>query len=157
MISADVVEQIDEIWNLNEEELYRRLGMASLGTENALEAAGSMQFLIAVAANTDAMAARHFLSENLLTRGQTFFNRLWSSAKEIICTTYHEGHRVGDTKDMAAYLVDILVNAGRIANPLATVVVIIAIRRGLERMCPALPGGLKTAQNSGTHLISGVP
>jgi hypothetical protein len=44
-----------------------------------------------------------------------------------------------DGKDLVAYLVTAIVSAGAITNGLAVLVITIAIKRGLDRMCKAKP------------------
>jgi hypothetical protein len=127
--------QVQEVWNMSEEDLYKHLGMASLGTESVSEAFGSMEMLMSTARNTDAKLASESLGDSLLKRGQRVFVSLWDGLKEVVCTIYKDKTGIGDAKDLVAYLVAAVVAAGTISNPLAVLVITIAFKKGLEKLC----------------------
>lgn len=137
MSKLDVAQQIDVVWDMSEDDLYKHLGMASLGTESASEAASSMKFLMSTAENSDGAVSKRNLADTLLERGKKAFEVLWNGLKDIVCTIYREGQPVGDAKDLSAYIVGILITTGKIANPLAAIVITIAVKKGLDLMCPA--------------------
>lgn len=136
MAKAEVAQQIDAIWDMSKEDIYKQLGVASLGTESTIEAANSLKFLKSTAANDDGAVSVQNLEDMLLDHGKKYFDKLWNGVKGIVCTIYHQGKPIGDAKDLAAYIVGLLVTAGKIVNPLAAMVIVVAVKIGLDMMCP---------------------
>lgn len=136
MSKIDIVQQIDVIWNMSEDDLYKHLGMASLGTESMSEAVSSMQFLMSTAENTDSAVSKRNLADTLLERGKKTFDVLWNGLKNIVCSIYRGGQPVGDAKDLSAYIIGILIETGKIANPFVALVITIAVKKGLDLLCP---------------------
>lgn len=136
MANADVTQQFEAAWSMNEDELYEHLGMASLGTESVSEAAGSFQMLKSMAASTDSVEVAQLFG-SLRERGRKYFWKIWDAIKEVVCKAYREGKAIVDKKDLGAYLVGIVINAGKIVNPLASFVIAAAIKAGLDTLCAA--------------------
>lgn len=136
MANTDVTQQFEAAWSMNEDELYEHLGMASLGTESVSEAMGSFQILKSITASTDSAEVAQFFG-GLLERGKKYFWELWDGIKEGVCSAYREGHAIGNKKDLGAYLVGIVIEAGKIVNPLASLVIAAAIKFGLDTLCAA--------------------
>lgn len=136
MANADVTQQFEAAWSMSEDELYEHLGMASLGTESVSEAVGSFQMLKSMAASTDSVETAQLFG-GLLERGKKYFWKLWEGIKEAVCKAYREGDAIGDKKDLGAYLVGVVIKAGKIVNPLASFVIAVAIKLGLDTLCPA--------------------
>lgn len=136
MENADVTQQFEAAWSMNEDELYEHLGMASLGTESVSEAMGSFQMLKSITANTDSVEVAQFFG-GLYERGKNYFWKLWHGIKEGVCKAYREGKTIGNKKDLGAYLVGIVIKAGKIVNPLASLVIAAAIKLGLDTLCAA--------------------
>ncbi len=134
MGDQDVVQQVEQAWVMSDEDLYRHLGMASLGTSNFNESVGSMKMLMSTAANTDADLATKSLGDSFLSAGQVFFAQMWDSLKGVVCSIYNDKINIGD-KDLAAYIVGILLAAGTITNALAVLIVTIAVKKGLNNLC----------------------
>ncbi|PKM43783.1 MAG: hypothetical protein CVV05_13050 [Gammaproteobacteria bacterium HGW-Gammaproteobacteria-1] len=137
MSTKEAVQQLDAIWDFSEEELYEHLGMASLGTESTFEAVSSMKMLRSMAANVDASVATKSLVTDLVEKGKKFFMALWNAVKDLVCTIYRDGTPVGDSKDLAAYLTALVIASGKLAGPLASIVIAIAVKKGLVTLCEA--------------------
>lgn len=135
MSDQNVVQQVEQAWGMDDEDLYRQLGMASLGTSNFAESVDSMNMLMSVASNTDAHLATKSLGDNLLNKGKVFFAQTLDSVKGIICTIYNDKINV-DGKDLVAYIVTAIVTAGILTNALAVLIVTIAVKQGLTILCP---------------------
>jgi hypothetical protein len=131
----DVAQQVQTAWTMSEEDLYKHLGMADLGTRSVTEAVDSMNMLISAAANTDAASATLFLGQSLLENGHRVFELLWGGLKDLVCTIYSEKSSIGDAKDLATYIAAVVVAAGAISNPLAVLVITIAVKKGLDNLC----------------------
>lgn len=130
-----IKKDIDLVWEMNEEEIYKQLGLASMGTESMVEAVGSMKFIMSTAANTNTVAATKSIEKSLAKKGRNYFDRLWRKVRDIACKIYSEKLPIGDKKDLAAYIVSILASATKIGNPLLVLIVTIAIKKGLDKMC----------------------
>lgn len=136
MADQDVAQQVQEAWSMSVEDLYKHLGMASLGARSFSESKSAMNMLMSAAANTDAKLATKSLGDSLLENGEAFFNWLWDDVKGIVCTIYNDKTAIGDAKDLASYIVGVVVAAGTISNPLAVLVITIAVKKGLDKLCP---------------------
>jgi hypothetical protein len=134
MADQNVAQQVEQAWVMSDEDLYRHLGMASLGTSSFTESIGSMKMLVATANNTDANLATKSLGDNLLNKGKVFFAQTLDRVKGLICTIYNGNMKVGD-KDLAAYIVAAIVAAGTLTNALAVLIVTIAVKQGLTKLC----------------------
>lgn len=135
MSKKEAMEQIEEVWEKSEDELYEYIGMAALGTGEISIIGNDMAFLNTLASNTDASSATKALKVNLLGMGKKYFKIIWNKLKDTVCAIYSEGGQAGDAKDLAAYIVSALVAAGKIANQIASWVVAIAVKKGLDKMC----------------------
>jgi hypothetical protein len=131
----DVAQQVQTAWTMSEEDLYKHLGMADLGTRSVTEAVDSMNMLMTAAANTDSASATMSLGQSLMEKGQRVFVSLWDGLKEVVCTIYKDKTGIGDAKDLVTYLVAAVVAAGTISNPLAVLVITIAVKKGLDTLC----------------------
>lgn len=129
---------VDAAWSMNDDEIYRLLGLAQMGTRNVAEATKSMKLVMSAAANTNVAEATASVSASLEAEGKNYFEELWENFKEIICQIYSEKLPIAG-KDLAAYLVAAIVAAGAITNALAVLVITIAIKRGLDKMCGVKP------------------
>lgn len=136
MISQNVDQQLGTAWEMSEDELYKHLGMASLGTESISESVGSMNMLMSIAENTNARLATESLGKNLLAKGKSLFSWLWDQIKTIVCAAYKDKINIGG-KELAKYLLDIIVAAGKLTNAIAILVITIAIKKGLAKLCGA--------------------
>jgi hypothetical protein len=136
-INKDQIKRdVDAAWAMKDDEIFRLLGLAQMGTRNVIEATKSMKFVMAAVANTNAAVATASVSGSLEAEGKSFFEELWEKIKEIICQIYSEKLPI-DGKDLVAYLVAAIVAAGAITNALAVLVITIAIKKGLDKMCGA--------------------
>ena len=125
---------VDATSTMKDDEIYRLLGLAQMGTQNVAEATKSMKLVMSAAANINVAEATTSVSGSLEADGKNYFEELWDSIKDIICQIYSEKLPV-DGKDLVAYLVAAIVAAGAIANALAVLVITIAVRKGLNNMC----------------------
>jgi hypothetical protein len=126
--------QVQPIWAMREDELLRLLGMASLGTESTKEAIGSMKMLMSAAKTENVTSATGILDDGLWKRGRELFDSMWAGFKGIVCTIYRDKVTV-EGKELAAYLAAAVAAATGIANPLAALVITIAVKRGLDKLC----------------------
>lgn len=134
MTNPDLVQQAQEVWDMDEDQLYHFLGMNSLGTKDIAESVDSMNMLMSAAANTDGALAKKILNKHLRIKGEALFKHAWESVKGIVCTIYEEQISIGG-KDLVAYLVAVIVAAGALTNALAVVVITIAVKKGLDKLC----------------------
>ena len=149
MTGQNIEQEVQDAWNMSEEDLYKHLGMVSLGTNSLSESTRSMNMLMSMAANPDAEIATNTLWENLLENGRNYFARAWNALKDIICTIY-KGNDKLEGKDLVSYIVGELLGmiggaiaagtllAGIISNPLLILVITIAVKKGLDLLC-AIP------------------
>ena len=134
MANQEVAKQVQQAWDMSDDDLYKQLGMASLGTSNFTESVSSMNMLMSVATNTDAHLATKSLGGSLLSKGKVFFAETWNSIKGLVCTIYNEKILLGD-KDLAAYIIAAIVAAGMLTNALAILIITLAVKKGLNTMC----------------------
>lgn len=134
MANQEVAQQVQQAWDMSDDDLYKQLGMASLGTSSFTESVGSMNMLMSVATNTDAHLASKSLGDNLLNKGKVFFAQTLNSIKGLMCTIYNEKIMLGD-KDLAAYIIAAIVAAGILTNALAIMIVTLAVKNGLAKVC----------------------
>lgn len=134
MASQDIAQQVLEAWNMSEDDLYKHLGMASLGTRSFSESVSSMNMLMSTAANTNAAVATKSLGDSLLEKGKEFFEWSWKRIKGIVCTIYTGKTNIGD-KDLATYIAGVVAAAGTVTNPLAALIITIAVKKGLDKLC----------------------
>lgn len=121
-------------WEMKEEEIYRTLGLARLGTGTLAEARNSMKFVMSVAASANVSEATASAAGTLEEEGRSYFEELWNSVKAIICQVHSEKLPVAG-KDLVSTLAAVIVAAGAITNALAVLVITIAVKRGLDFMC----------------------
>src|SRR5271157_755485 len=114
MAIPDVAQQVQTAWIMSEEDLFKHLGMADLGTRSVTEAVDSMNMLTTAAANTDAASATLSLGQSLVEKGHRVFESLWDGLKDLACTIYSEKSSIGDAKDLATYIAAVVVAAGTI-------------------------------------------
>lgn len=134
MADQELAQQVQQAWNMSADDLYKQLGMASLGTSNFTESIDSMNLLMSVASNTDAHLATKSLGDNLLNKGKVVFTQTWNSIKDLVCTIYNEKILL-EGKDLATYIIAAIIAAGRLVNALATLIVTLAVKKGLTKMC----------------------
>ncbi len=125
---------VDTVWNMDDQEVYRLLGLAQMGTKSVTLAKKSMSSVMSAAANTNAKEAMASISGSLEVGGISYFEELWGNIKGIICQIYNDKLQI-EGKDLAAYLVAALVSAVSISSALAVLVITIAVKRGLDKMC----------------------
>ena len=135
MAGMDAAQQVDAVWDKSEDDLFKYLGMAYLGTVSIDESIDSMNALVSVAGDSNADSAISTLGNNLQVKGQHYFKLLWDDLKGVVCTIYNGKTNIDQEKDLAAYLVDVVIAAGKIANPLAALVITIAVKKGLDKLC----------------------
>jgi len=136
MTTIDQLKDFDSVWAMSEEDAYRHLGMASLGNTTVAESVHSMRMLTAAAADSNGTEASRALGDGLLEKGKEYFQWLWKGLKEIVCTIYKGKIAIEKDQDLAKYLVDIVVTAGKITLPLAALVISTAVKLGLDKLCP---------------------
>lgn len=129
-------DEITRAMALSNEELIETLGVTALGTAGTEEAASSRTILLSVAEEMNPIAARSLLSKSLMERGEALFSKLWEQTKGIVCYIYREGIKVEEEADLVKYLAGAIIAAGAIANALVVLVVTIAVKRGLDLLCP---------------------
>jgi len=134
MADQEMAQQVQQAWNMSDDDLYKQLGMASLGTSNFTESIDSMNMLMSVANNTDAHLATKSLGDNLLNKGKVVFTQTWNSIKGLVCTIYNEKILL-EGQDLATYIIAAIIAAGKLANALATLIVTLAVKKGLAKMC----------------------
>lgn len=139
MANPDLKKQVQLAWDMSENDLYKHLGMASLGTKSITESIDSMKMLISTAANTDAALAAASLDETLLEKGRESFKCLWDGLKDSVCPIYRNGASIGGTKVLVTDIINILVTAGVIANPPLVMAITIAVKLGLDLLCAIPP------------------
>jgi hypothetical protein len=135
MANPELIKQVREAWEMSDEELYKRLGLASLGTRSFAESTVSMQLLLSSAGDTNAAHATRVLCDDLLEKGRIYFAWLWNNLKNFVCIIHGDGNAIGEGRDLVAYIAGILIAAGKISNPIAVLVITIAVRKGLDELC----------------------
>jgi hypothetical protein len=125
---------VDAVWEMDDQEVYRLLGLAQMGTNSVTEAKKSMGLIMSVAANTDADDATASVSTSLEKQGKTFLKKVWAEIKGIVCQIYNEKLQI-DGKDLAAYLVAAIAAAVSISHALLVLVITLMVKRGLKKMC----------------------
>ena len=136
-LKAQVSHDVDAVWDMDETSLIELLGVSQMGTEAVADSLESYALLSSVAAETDGIIAKSNLTHSLKAKGQAFFTKLWNSIKEIICHIYTENLPVEGDKDLAKYLVGVIVAAGKLTNALAALIITIAVKKGLDTLCHA--------------------
>ncbi len=129
---------VDTAWAMKDDEIYRLLGLAQMGTKNVTEAAKSLNLVMAAAMSTNISKATTSVSGTLEAEGKKYFEQLWKNVRGIICQIYSEKLPV-DGKDLVTYLVVAIVAAGAITNALAVLVITIAVKKGLDKLCGVKP------------------
>lgn len=136
MATEQIKSEISAAWELDTDALYRHLGMASLGTISMEESKKSMSFVLAHATSMNAAASEDSFLDRLLDKGKALFDWMWSELKGAVCEIYNKKTPIGDAKDLAEYIATGLILAGKTVNPVVTIVVVIAVRKGLDALCP---------------------
>lgn len=108
-----------------------------MGTEDATEALESYEKLEALVGKEDGIASKSRLIDWLMEKGQALFEKTWAAIKDTVCYIHREGLNIDDNKTLAKYLAAAVVAAGSVTNALAVLVVSIAVKNGLDNMCPA--------------------
>lgn len=132
-VSSDV----DAVWDLDSEQLIIRLGVSEMGTEDANEALVSFNKLEAFAGDTNGIVAKSSLVDWLREKGKALFERTWALIKEKVCAIHQEGVNIDDDKDLTKYIVAAVTAALNVTNALAVLVISIAVKKGLDDMCPS--------------------
>lgn len=137
MHNQDGIEsQIELALSMSEDDLLQALGATSTGNASVQEAT-VLGGLLAKSSSSNQMILdqHHFSASHLIDLGEALFAKMWPKVRGMICHVYLDETKVGD-KDLATYLVGLLVAALSISNALAILLVTLAIKRGLDMLCP---------------------
>lgn len=127
--------EVESSWNMSEDEIYRHLGMASLGIGSVMESKKSMDMLMASATNTDAMLAAEGLGSDLADKGRKLFLEVWHTIRGGICSAYKDKTGIAEGKDLVKYLVSSIVAATAVSNPFLIFVITILVKKGMDEFC----------------------
>lgn len=129
-------QQVSQAAAMSLDELEETLGVTAIGSEGLDDAVTGRSVLFSVAAEGNKESAERFLSSTLKTKGRALFTKLWKIIREAVCYAYREGLPVKDDADIVKYLVGAAVAAAKITAGLAILIVTIAVKMGLDKMCP---------------------
>jgi hypothetical protein len=133
---------INSAFDMTDEELIEALGVASLGNVEFGDAITTRAGLISIKAGAPSIFSEPGFWDKLKIAGEAFFLKLWNEVKAIVCYVYRKDLKIEDDLDLIKYLVGLVVALGTISNPLAVLVITIAVKRGLDLLCP-LPAPTK--------------
>jgi hypothetical protein len=132
IIDAELQASIDDAWGKSPDDLLVELGMAS-DSEGSL--ANQYQQLV---------RAQHYKSasglvdeikrllEKIFKRGKSTFDVVWPQIRKFVCAVNRDGY---EDKALAAIIVEAVVAAFNIANPIVVLVVTYAVKEGLTKLC----------------------
>lgn len=128
--------EVESVWEMSEDQLLANLGLADIATKDNAAALKSYDKVVSLLNNQDKTMTHQDAFEWIRENGIEAFKRIWKTIKESVCQIYHENTSVEDDKGLAVYLSGIVVATLGITNALAVLVITIAVKRGLDNMCP---------------------
>ncbi len=124
-------------WSMDDEEIYRLIGLVKMGTESVMEAKKSIGFVMSVAGNNDTDVAIALTNSTFLEKGKRHFRELWDGLKKIVCEIYARNLKL-EGKDLVTYIVAAIMATVNIANALLVLIITIAVKKGLDKLCAVL-------------------
>ena len=131
-----VSKNVDVIWNLDEVEIYKLLGASGAGTEDSLDAIDSYRSIKSFAANNNGAIAESQLDEWLIEKGKVVYEKTWGAIKSIVCHIHNEGLSIVGDQNLVSYIVSAVMAVVRISSALILLVVTLAVKFGLDKLCP---------------------
>lgn len=132
MSAASAIAEVD-VSDLSEEDLYAQLGQALAGSDLD-EPEGWSELAGLKATMSDDGIIDWF--RRLIRRGRDAFERYWPQVRDAVCAVYraYEDAEGSDWIERAAEAILSILNISAAA---AAIIVKIAIKKGLDALCPA--------------------
>ncbi len=132
MTAASAIAQVD-VSNLTEDDLYAQLGQALVGSD--LDEPDGWSELAGLKATMGADDIRNWFMR-LIRRGRDAFDRFWPQVRDAVCSLYR-AYEDAEGSDWIERAAEAIVGVINISAAAAAIIVKIAIKKGLDALCPA--------------------